>query len=107
MRRVNNVDVVVMRGSYSYIGPDGLSYVVDWYADETGFHPSAAHLPKPVEIPFPEQKAAVEAQLRFAEESRAAQEPRNGRTLEEDNFVEDEQNFAPAEEAYETNFQNF
>jgi len=70
MRTVNDVDVIVMRGSYSYPGPDGLTYVVDWYADETGFHPSAPHLPQPVEIPFPEQAAAVEAQLRFAEEQR-------------------------------------
>ncbi len=35
-----------MSGSYSYIGADGLPYVVDWYADETGFHPTAPHLPK-------------------------------------------------------------
>lgn len=59
---------VVMRGSYSYTGPDGREYVVDWFADETGFHPSAPHLPEPVEIPFPEQAAAVAEQIRFARE---------------------------------------
>ena len=53
-----------MRGSYEYIGADGLTYVVDWYADETGYHPSAPHLPQPVEIPFPEQAEAVAAQIR-------------------------------------------
>ena len=60
---------VVMRGSYSYTGPDGREYVVDWFADETGFHPSAPHLPQPVEIPFPEQAAAVAEQIRHARDS--------------------------------------
>ena len=55
-----------MRGSYSYIGSDGLSYVVDWVADENGFRPSAPHLPEPVAIPFPEQATAVAAQIKFA-----------------------------------------
>merc|ERR1719336_909310 len=41
MRRVDDTDVAVMKGSYEYIGSDGLTYVVDWYADETGFHPTA------------------------------------------------------------------
>merc|ERR1712212_91786 len=62
LRLVDDSEVMVVRGSYSYPGTDGLTYVVDWYADETGFHPSAPHLPEP----------AVEAQLRFAAEERAA-----------------------------------
>ena len=64
LRTVGDATFIVMRGSYSYIGADGLSYVVDWEADENGYRASAPHLPKSVEIPFPEQAAAVEAQLR-------------------------------------------
>merc|ERR1712018_490115 len=67
MRLVGEEEVVVMRGSYEYIGADGLTYVVDWIADENGFQPSAPHLPEPVAIPFPEQAAAVAAQRKFAE----------------------------------------
>ena len=72
MKTIGDAEVMVMRGSYSYPGTDGLTYVVDWYADETGFHPSAAHLPQPVAIPFPEIQAAVDAQLRFAAQEDAA-----------------------------------
>ena len=72
MRNVDGVDVVVMKGSYSYVGVDGNTWTVDWYADETGFHPSAPFLPKSVEPIHPEIKAAVEAQLRFAAEEEAA-----------------------------------
>jgi len=37
-RTVDGADtpVSVMRGSYSYPGPDGRTYTVDWIADETG-----------------------------------------------------------------------
>jgi len=63
-----------MKGSYEYIGADGEIYVVDWVADELGYRATAPHLPQPVEIPFPEQRAAVEAQLKFAETEAAARE---------------------------------
>ena len=74
MRTVDGTDVVVMRGSYSYIGTDGNEWKVEWYADETGYHPSAPFLPQPVAPLHPEIAAAVEAQLRFAaeEDARAA-----------------------------------
>merc|ERR1719312_1138446 len=72
MKNVDGVDVVTMKGSYSYVGVDGNTWTVDWYADETGFHPSAPHLPQSVEPIHPEIKAAVEAQLRFAAEEDAA-----------------------------------
>jgi hypothetical protein len=35
-------------------------------------HVAAPHLPQPVEIPFPEQRAAVDAQIKFAAESETA-----------------------------------
>ncbi|QQP55111.1 Uncharacterized protein FKW44_008187 [Caligus rogercresseyi] len=45
MKRVGEEDVVTMKGSYEFVGDDGEIYVVTWYADETGFHPSAPHIP--------------------------------------------------------------
>ena len=36
MKRVGLENVMVMRGSYQYVGPDGILYEVDWFADETG-----------------------------------------------------------------------
>lgn len=68
MKDIGDAVVMVMKGSYEYIGVDGLTYVVDWVADELGFRASAPHLPKSVPIPFPEVQAAVDAQLRFAAE---------------------------------------
>jgi len=74
MKMVNDNPVYVMRGSYSYIGPDAQTYTVDWYADETGYHPSAPHLPRSVQPNHPEVAAAVRSQLEFAaqEEEEAA-----------------------------------
>merc|ERR1712156_969510 len=62
----DGAQVMVMSGSYEYIGADSLTYIVDWVADENGFRASAPHLPKSVPIPFPEVQAAVDAQLAFA-----------------------------------------
>ena len=87
LRQVGKEEVMVMRGSYSFTGSDNQVYVVDWYADETGFHPSAPHLPVAPAIPFPEQAAAVEAQIRFAAENPEPVRPRQGR----EEYVEPQQ----------------
>ncbi|XP_058460930.1 flexible cuticle protein 12-like [Malaya genurostris] len=41
-----DTESIVVRGSYSYIGPDGTQYVISYVADENGFQPEGAHIPK-------------------------------------------------------------
>merc|ERR1712045_83102 len=45
IKEVDGTEVVIMRGSFTNVGADGQEFVVDWYADETGFHPTAVHSP--------------------------------------------------------------
>ncbi|XP_044252488.1 pupal cuticle protein 20-like [Tribolium madens] len=56
-------------GSFSYTGPDGQRYSIQYVADENGFRPVGAHLPTPPPIP--------EAILRSLEQNRA-EEARGG-----------------------------
>ncbi|XP_053695843.1 endocuticle structural glycoprotein SgAbd-5-like [Sabethes cyaneus] len=37
---------IVVKGRYSYTGADGQVYTVNYVADENGFQPDAAHLPR-------------------------------------------------------------
>eukprot|EP00095_Tigriopus_kingsejongensis_P001250 maker-scaffold850_size89018-snap-gene-0.20 protein:Tk01250 transcript:maker-scaffold850_size89018-snap-gene-0.20-mRNA-1 annotation:"endocuticle structural glycoprotein bd-2" len=74
MKLIDNAEVMVMRGSYTYIDADGQDVTVSWVADENGYRAESAILPIAPEIPFPEQAEAVAAQIRFAqqEEQQAA-----------------------------------
>lgn len=36
-----------MQGSYSYTGPDGVVYTINYIADENGYRAEGAHLPTP------------------------------------------------------------
>lgn len=38
-------EYIIMRGSYSYVGPDGVLYTVSYVADKDGFRPTGPHLP--------------------------------------------------------------
>merc|ERR1712235_6513 len=53
----------VARGSYSY-ELEGVTYTVNWVADENGFQPTGAHLP--VAPPMPEYVVKTLAELRAA-----------------------------------------
>ncbi|XP_017785779.1 PREDICTED: endocuticle structural glycoprotein SgAbd-2-like [Nicrophorus vespilloides] len=44
-------DSQVKQGSYSYTGPDGNRYTINYIADEDGFRAQGAHLPTAPPIP--------------------------------------------------------
>ncbi|KAJ1524754.1 hypothetical protein ONE63_009633 [Megalurothrips usitatus] len=50
-----NGEAQVVQGSYSYTGPDGVVYTVNYIADENGYRAQGAHLPTPPALPAPQQ----------------------------------------------------
>lgn len=39
LKTVNGMDVIVTKGSYTIVNPDGTETIVNYTADEDGFHP--------------------------------------------------------------------
>ncbi|KAH8406833.1 hypothetical protein KR222_005515 [Zaprionus bogoriensis] len=42
-------DALAVRGFYTYLGDDGQTYTVNYVADENGYQPEGAHLPRAVQ----------------------------------------------------------
>ncbi|XP_017838539.1 LOW QUALITY PROTEIN: cuticle protein CP14.6 [Drosophila busckii] len=49
----SQLEAQVMQGSYSYTGPDGVVYTINYIADENGYRAEGAHIPTPPPVPRP------------------------------------------------------
>ncbi|EDW17483.2 uncharacterized protein Dmoj_GI12619 [Drosophila mojavensis] len=47
---LNNIgtedEAISVKGTYSYVGDDGVTYQVNFVADQNGYQPEGAHIPK-------------------------------------------------------------
>ncbi|XP_022909081.2 endocuticle structural glycoprotein SgAbd-5-like [Onthophagus taurus] len=39
-------EALVVQGSYSYVGSDGVTYTINYVADENGYRPTGEHIPQ-------------------------------------------------------------
>ena len=46
LKKIDDNEAIVVRGTYSYTGADGSVYTVNYVADENGFQPEGSHLPQ-------------------------------------------------------------
>ncbi|XP_031626375.1 endocuticle structural protein SgAbd-6-like [Contarinia nasturtii] len=49
LKTIGEQQAVVKSGAYSFVGADGITYWVTYYADETGFHPTIGTGPGGIE----------------------------------------------------------
>lgn len=51
LKKVGDVDALVVTGEYSYPGENGEKILITYTADENGFHPQGDSLPTPPPVP--------------------------------------------------------
>ncbi|XP_055693213.1 endocuticle structural glycoprotein ABD-5-like [Lutzomyia longipalpis] len=47
LKQSNEGNVLVRQGSWAYLGPDNVKYIVNYVADENGYRATGSHLPEP------------------------------------------------------------
>ncbi|EEZ98928.2 endocuticle structural glycoprotein SgAbd-1 [Tribolium castaneum] len=57
LKNLGNEEANVVQGTYSYTGPDGVTYTVSYIADENGFRATGDHLPTPPPVPAAIQRS--------------------------------------------------
>lgn len=46
LKQIGDQAAIVVRGTISWVAADGQTYTINYVADENGFQPEGAHLPK-------------------------------------------------------------